>query len=101
MDKQITISDFSPRLFWDVDLTKFDLDKHKIFLVERVLQYGKLEDWTNLKNLYGRGKIKEISLEIRSLDAVTLSFLSTIFNIDKTEFRCYKHRQLVQNYWNS
>lgn len=101
MDKQITISDFSPHLFWDVDLTKFDLDKHKIFLVERVLQYGKLEDWTNLKNLYGRGKIKEISLEIRSLDAVTLSFLSTIFNIDKTEFRCYKHRQLVQNYWNS
>lgn len=101
MDKQITISDFSPHLFWDVDLTKFDLDKHKIFLVERVLQYGKLEDWTNLKNLYGRGKIKEISLEIRSLDAVTLSFISTIFNIDKTEFRCYKHRQLVQNYWNS
>ncbi len=101
MDKQITISDFSPHLFWDVDLTKFDLYKHKIFLVERVLQYGKLEDWTNLKNLYGRGKIKEISLEIRSLDAVTLSFLSTIFNIDKTEFRCYKHRQLVQNYWNS
>lgn len=101
MDNKITIQDFSPHLFWDVDLKIFDLDKHKVFMVERVLQYGKLDDWKNLKSYYGLETIKNISLNIRSLDAVTLSFVSTIFKIDKTEFRCYKHRQLVQNYWNS
>jgi hypothetical protein len=45
--------------------------------------------------------IKETSLNARTLDAVTLSFVSTIFNIDKKEFRSYKHRQLYPTLWNS
>lgn len=101
MNSQITINDFSPHLFWDVDLAAFDLDKYKEFMVGRVVEYGKLKDWELLKSLYGKDKIKEISLNLRSLDAVSLSFLATIFKIDKTKFRCYKHRQLVPNYWNS
>ena len=101
MDSTITVHDFSAHLFWDVDIKLFDFEKHKAFMVERVLEYGQLEDWNLLKKLYGKEEIKRISLNIRSLDPVTLSFLSTIFKIDKTEFRCYKHRQLVQNVWNS
>lgn len=101
MNSEITIKDFSPHLFWDVDLATFDLEKHNIHMIQKVLEYGKMSDWNLLKALYGLDKIKEVSLNLRSLDAVTLSFLSTIFNIDKTEFRCYRHRQLVQNYWNS
>jgi len=101
MNSEITINDFSKHLFWDVDLVTFDLDKHRIQLVSKVLEYGLLEDWNNLKKLYGKEEIKRISLNLRSLDDVTLSFLATIFKIDKSEFRCYKHRQLVQNVWNS
>ncbi|MGI9650684.1 DUF6922 domain-containing protein [Chryseobacterium sp. RLHN22] len=101
MNSEISIKDFSQHLFWDVDLATFDLENYKEFMVGRVVEYGKLKDWELLKSLYGKQKIKDISLNLRSLDAVSLSFLSTIFNIDKSEFRCYKHRQLVQNYWNS
>lgn len=101
MNSEITVKDFSQHLFWDVDLATFDLEKHNIHMIQKVLEYGKMSDWNLLKALYGLDKIKEVSLNLRSLDAVTLSFLSTIFNIDKTEFRCYRHRQLVQNYWNS
>lgn len=101
MNSKITISDFSPHLFWDVDIKKFDIDKHKEQLVYKVLEYGLLKDWHLLNKLYDREEIKNIALNIRSLDVVTLSFLSTIFEINKTKFRCYKHKQLVQNVWNS
>lgn len=101
MNSEITTKDFSPHLFWDVDLATFDLEKHNVHMIQKVLEYGKMSDWNLLKSFYGLDRIKEVSLNLRSLDAVTLSFLSTIFNIDKTEFRCYRHRQLVQNYWNS
>ena len=101
MKKKITINDFSKHLFWDVDLDGFDFDKHDGFFAQRVIEYGKMEDWNLLKKLYGLEKIKELALQFRTLDAVSLSYLSAIFNIDKTEFRCYKHKQLVQNYWNS
>lgn len=101
MSKEITINDFSKHLFWDVDLNGFDLEKHKSHLIHKVLEYGFINDWELLKKLYGLDTIKQVSLNLRSLDAVTLSYLSAIFKIDKTEFRCYKHRQLFPNLWNS
>lgn len=101
MNNKITINDFSPHLFWDVDLDLFDFDKHKSHLIQKVLEYGLKSDWNLLKQYYGLQIIKEVSLNLRSLDVVTLSYLALIFNIDKTEFRCYKHRQLFPNLWNS
>ena len=101
MENSITIADFSPHLFWDVDLEQFDFEKHKSHLIQKVLEYGLINDWNLLKKVYGLETIKDVSLNLRSLDAVTLSYLSAIFKIDKTEFRCYKHRQLFPTYWNS
>lgn len=101
MEKKIIIADFSQHLFWDVDLSLFDLEKHKVFLIHRVLEYGLIEDWNLIKELYGMEAIKEVALNVRTLDAVTLAFVSNLFGIDKTEFSCYKHRQLYPTYWNS
>lgn|SRR5690606_9924170 len=101
MSSKITVQDFSKHLFWDVDLAQFDLDQYPEFMVQRVLEYGLINDWNLLKSYYGMEKIKNSCLKLRTLDAVSLSFVSTIFNIDKKEFRCYKHRQLVKNSWNS
>lgn len=99
--ENISIQDFSSHLFWDTDLSKLDLDKHKSFLIQRVVEYGTLNDWKLIKERYGLATIKKLSLEFRTLDAVSLSFLSTLFKIDKTAFRCYRHKQSVSNYWNS
>ncbi|MDR6969483.1 hypothetical protein J2X31_003514 [Flavobacterium arsenatis] len=101
MKKEITIDDFSPHLFWDVDKATFDLNTYKVQMIGKVLEFGNWNDWKLLISFYGLETIKEVALNLRSLDAVTLSYLSALFNIDKTNFRCYKHRQLVQNSWNS
>lgn len=101
MKKKISIQDFSSHLFWDVNLSKFDLDKHKDFLIHKVIEYGVLNDWKLIKELYGLETIKKVSLTFRTLDAVSLSFLSTLFKMEKTEFKCYIHNQSVQNYWSS
>lgn len=84
-----------------MDNALFDFEKHKAHLIQKVLQYGTIEDWELLKKFYGIDTIREDSLNLWDLDAVTLSYLSAIFDIDKTEFRCYKHRQLYTNLWNS
>lgn len=82
-------------------MEKFDLQKHRKHLIHRVLEYGMWKDWELIKELYGMEVIKEVALTVRSLDAVTLAFVSNLFQIDKTEFRCYKHRQFYPTYWNS
>jgi hypothetical protein len=101
MKKEITINDFSQHLFWDVDKSSFDLEIYKVQMISKVLEYGNWNDWIFLKEYYGLEIIKEVSLNLRSLDVVTLSYLSALFSIDIKEFRCYKHKQLVQTYWNS
>jgi len=99
--KKIAIHDFSPVLFWDIDVNSFDLDKYSKQMIHRVLEYGNWDDWLLIREYYGMEAIKETALTVRSLDAVTLAFVSNLFQIDKNEFRCYKHRQLHPNLWNS
>ncbi len=41
----ISPKDFSPHLFWDVDVESLDLEQHKLYLIRRVMEYGKLNDW--------------------------------------------------------
>ena len=101
MNQEITINDFSQHLFWDVEKATFDLKKYNVQFIAKVLEYGNWQDWKLINEFYGLETIKEVSLNLRSLDAVTLSYLSVLFAIDIKEFRCYKHKQLFQNYWNS
>ena len=53
MNKEITINDFSPHLFWDVNKERFDLMLYKEQMIAKVLEYGNWKDWTLLKDLYG------------------------------------------------
>ncbi|MCX8480718.1 MAG: hypothetical protein ORN58_02240 [Sediminibacterium sp.] len=86
-------------IFWDTDFNKLDLVKHKFYIIERVLMYGFYTDWQFIRNYYGDNAIKEVALQTRDLDPKTLSFLSTIFDIPKQQFRCYKYKQLNPTHW--
>ena len=100
MNQEITINDFSKHLFWDVDVSLFDLEKYPEQFTSKVLEYGNYNDWKLLRDLYGIEKIKNIVLNLRNIDDLTLHYLSTYFNIEKSNFRCYIQKQLQKNYWN-
>jgi len=53
------------RLFWDCDLDEGELKNHPVWVVERVLEYGKLEDTTILQVLMGRHRFLEIVSQSR------------------------------------
>jgi hypothetical protein len=90
---------FSQNLFWDVDINTLDANQHSKFILERVLQYGDLDDWRKVKNYYSFDNIKTMALDIRSLDPKTLSFIAAYLNISITEFRCYKLSQFDPQPW--
>lgn len=101
MDKATLLNNFSPYLFWDIDIDKFDLQKNKAQLTYKVVEFGQLSDWKNLLALLGEKEIKNIVVELKSLDKTTLSFLANYFDIDEKEFRCYTQKQSKMNFWNS
>lgn len=94
------IERFSPHLFWDTDRDKLDWSQHKTFIVERVLEYGLLPDWQLIRSLLSVSEIAELAKNMRQLDPRTLSFISTISNTPKEEFRCYTTKQSIPAHWN-
>ena len=94
------ILNLSPHIFWDVDVATIDMEKNGVFVLQRVLQYGLLKDWLIIKSNLGLERIKLIAVQIPVLDDVSISFLSNLLHIEKSEFRCYKNKQSNQNYWN-
>ncbi|MDA3890640.1 MAG: hypothetical protein PF517_03135 [Salinivirgaceae bacterium] len=101
MAENISIKDFSPHLFWDVDISKVDISKNRKWFITRVLEYGLFNDWLLLKQYYGIDQIAEISFTIRDLSKKSISFISLLSNIPKEKFSCYSTKQLTSNYWNS
>ena len=91
---------FPKSLFWDVNFEDIDSQIHSLFIAERVLTRGSLEDFRALKNYYGIEKLKSIIVEIKNLDERTLIYCSVYFSITKTKFRCYNFKQSNQTHSN-
>lgn len=90
----------SKHLFWDVDATSMHWERDAAFIIHRVIELGKQEDWEAIKLQYGKETIKKQVVKFRTLDDVSLSFVSTIFELKLEEFRCYRLKQSNPNSWN-
>jgi hypothetical protein len=86
--------------FWDVDITKIDEVKSKRLIIERVINYGNLHEITLIKEFYGIKEIKSTLCKLNYIDPKTLNFISLLFQIPKTKFKCYTRKQLTKQPWN-
>lgn len=86
------IHSMSKHLFWDANMDDLDLEKHKPYVVKRVLEYGLQSDWVLLKRQLGVAEIANVCKSLRTLDPKALAYISLISKTPKTEFRCYMGR---------
>ncbi len=89
-----------PSLFWDTDVAKIDLQRHRAFVIERITSRGRLEEFREMLKYYGRDTVRDVLLQARYLDKRTLAFCALIFHVPKTAFRCYKLAQSNPEHWN-
>lgn len=66
------------RLFWDHPLTADDLDAHPLWVLERVLDYGHLEDVRLLQALLGKRPFLELTARARRVSPRTAGFWKQI-----------------------
>lgn len=88
-----------PSLFWDADIQRIDLQKHRAAVIERIMLRGRHEEYKAMMRYYGKETVKKVMMNARYIDKRTLAFCSTIFDVPETEFRCYKLAQLNPGYW--
>ncbi len=100
-DEENIMSRFTENLFWDADMSKLDLNKYPAYVIQRVLEYGEMQDWKLINEIYELPKIVEVCKGLRTLDPVCLSFICAISHTKKEEYRCYRTRQSNPTLWNS
>ena len=88
----------SPRLFWDTNPEKVDMQEHKAFIISRVLEYGTIKDWKTILKYYGLKEIAITATKLRTLDNKALAFIATLSGIEKEKFRCYTNQQSVNQH---
>lgn len=91
---------FSANLFWDADISSIDMEQNSRYIIQRVLEYGRYDDWKLILSYYGINRISGTAVNLRSLEPRALSFISAVSNIPKEQFRCYTLRQSSQKHWN-
>jgi hypothetical protein len=100
MEQKIAIELLSKHLFWDTPLEGIDIEKNKGFIVQRVLEYGLMEDWNLISAWFGIGEIGALATQFRSLEPKALAFIVNITGLPIKNFRCYTTKQSMNPPWN-
>ena len=75
-------------LLWDVDRNTIDPQKHKKFIIERVLKFGTPKEVRWLLATYAEADIIQVVKSSRSLDKKTANFWAVHFGIPSEEILC-------------
>lgn len=76
---------FSKYLFWDASIESIDILQNSLYVIERVLTRGKLEDFYLLLKMYSDNQIKSALKKSKVLDPKTANFCSQYFHLPKSE----------------
>ncbi|WP_410492092.1 MULTISPECIES: DUF6922 domain-containing protein [Bacteroides] len=52
---------------------------HPSYIIQRVMEYGQLEDWHLIRSYYGLDKIVSVCQSLRSLDPRALAYMLLYF----------------------
>jgi len=63
---KVVLPESIQKLFWDIDPSSLDLERHKKELIVRILNYGRLDDWHWLMHQYGAEEILKVINSLRT-----------------------------------
>lgn len=82
------VIELDKNLFWDINLKDLDYQANQDFIIGRVLIYGDLADFKQLKSFYSWQVIKSTARHLKYLDDKSLNFWSLVFKIPANKFLC-------------
>ena len=87
------------KIFWDVDFKSLNWQKDKIFIINRVLNFGDINDYQTIKKIYGKNYLKKQFGRIGLIDKKNLNFWCLIFNFPLTKCRKILSAKKLPAFW--
>lgn len=90
------------KYFWDTDPMTIDVDQYPKYVIERILEWGRVEDFRWLLRQFGRDELIKVLLSSRQLSIRNANFLATIWDVPKERVLCLQpeYRRLRKLSWN-
>lgn len=87
------------RLFWDVKVDDLDFEKDRLYVIDRVMNYGGWNDFLEVLRFYGEEVIRTEIVRSSYLKKDVLNFVCFYFGLKPEEFECYNRRQSHRELW--
>ncbi|KKQ18315.1 MAG: hypothetical protein US31_C0006G0046 [Berkelbacteria bacterium GW2011_GWA1_36_9] len=88
-------------IFWDLDAEKLDIEKNSRQIIERILEWGDLEQVHWMFKIYPKEQIIEVVKKSRQLSLVKAKYWASHFCIPKKDVRCLQpsFRKIYRSIW--
>ena len=97
--KNIGKPNISKRVFWDVDFESLSYEKDRLFIIDKVMNFGLWDDFVALMRFYGKDVVKKDVVRLPYLKKDVLNFLCFYLDLKPTDFECYTRRQSQEPHW--
>lgn len=84
-------------LFWDIDVSKLDLQLHKKYIIERILEYGDFPELKWLLATYSKNELIDILKNSNEISVRTGNYFYIMWGLTepKENFKCL-HKPYTQ-----
>ncbi|MFN0016286.1 MAG: DUF6922 domain-containing protein [Saprospiraceae bacterium] len=90
----------SPRVFWDTNVAELDFEQDKLYVMDKVLNYGVWDDFVAMMKYYGKEVVTQEVVRLPYLKKDVLNFLCFYLGLKPAQFECYTRRQSQEPHWN-
>ncbi|MFH1452553.1 MAG: hypothetical protein ABIH00_01070 [Armatimonadota bacterium] len=84
------LPDFLKKYFWEVEFDKIELQKSRVYILRRLLEYGDEEAVNWMWENFELSEIKNAVSNFRGYSKKSANFWSIILNIPREEVLCLK-----------
>lgn len=79
---------YTHRFFWDIDPASLNVDDYRVYVIERLLEYGDLPSVEWMLATFPREAIVNVLQSSRRLSALSANFWALYFDVDKETVPC-------------
>lgn len=76
--------------FWDADVATLDVNKHKTYIIERLLEFGDEDAYRWLFSTFTDADIVAVVKKSRRISPRTAAMMMNFYRIPEEELRCLK-----------
>lgn len=98
MKKTTGRPDISKRIFWDINFETLDFTKDRLYIIEKVMNYGLWSNFLAMMRFYGKETVRKEVVKSSFLKKDVLNFLCFYLELTPTAFECYTKRQLLEQH---